>query len=99
LLLAIHFSPSLSSLTLDPLRTEGRSIHIGSIHIGSKPRNDEDCCTQIGEETDRMEASPAFIFVDPAEAAGITGGLGVLGMCSSSVASLMSEKKVTAASH
>jgi hypothetical protein len=94
LLLAIHFSPSLSSLTLDPLRTEGRSIH-----IGSKPRNDEDCCTQIGEETDRMEASPAFIFVDPAEAAGITGGLGVLGMCSSSVASLMSEKKVTAASH
>jgi hypothetical protein len=70
LLLAVHFSPSLSPLTLDPLRIEGRSMH-----IGSKPRNDEDCCMQTGEETNRMETSPEFIFVDPPKAAGIISGL------------------------
>jgi len=69
------------------------------MHIGGKPRNDEDCCMQTGEEINRMETSPAFIFVDPAKAAGIISGLGVLGMRSSSVASSLSEKRATAASH
>jgi hypothetical protein len=61
---------SLLSLTLDLPNTRGRSAQ-----IGGKPRNDEGCCMQTGEETDRMEASPVFILVNPAEAAGIISDL------------------------
>ena len=46
-----------------------------SAHIGGKPCNDEECCMQTREKTNRMEASPAFILVDPAEAAGIVSDL------------------------
>jgi len=43
--------------------------------MGGKLRNDEECCMLTGEETDRMKTSPAFVLVNPAEAAGIISGL------------------------
>jgi hypothetical protein len=43
--------------------------------MGGKLRNDEECCMLTGEETDRLKASPAFVLVNPAEAAGIISGL------------------------